>query len=80
MKTPGIVRKIDEAGRIVIPTELRKALNLQSDDLLELQCRGDAIVLRKYAPACVFCGGQDGLSVFEEKYICSHCLRNLRKV
>ena len=80
MKTPGIVRKIDESGRIVIPNELRKALDLQCGDLMEMRCHGDTLVLREYAPDCVFCGSREALSRYQEKYICSVCLRNLRKV
>ena len=80
MKTLGIVRKIDESGRIVIPNELRNALELGHGDEVEMRCQGDTIVLRKFAPLCVFCGSRERLAQYQEKFICSVCLRNLRKV
>lgn len=80
MRTPGMVRKMDSLGRVVIPWELRKAMDIQNGDELELQCEGSCITIRKFAPNCIFCGSREGLLTYEEKHICSVCLRNLRKV
>lgn len=80
MRTPGMVRKVDELGRIVIPHELRKALGIRNGDELELCCEGERLVLRKFSSTCVFCGESEDLSVYKEKYVCGKCLRNLRKV
>ena len=80
MRTPGIVRKVDELGRIVIPHELRKAMGIHNGDELELCCEGEQLVLRKFHSACVFCGERADLSVYKEKFVCGNCLRNLRKV
>lgn len=54
MKSTGIVRKVDELGRIVIPMELRKSLGISEKDPMEIFVDGDQIILRKYAPGCVF--------------------------
>ena len=55
MKSTGIVRKVDELGRIVIPIELRRTLDIDIKDALEIYVDGDQIILKKYEPACIFC-------------------------
>ena len=80
MKTPGMIRKMDELGRIVIPQGIRKALEMQSGDSVELCMEGDRLVIRKYTSTCVFCGSREQLLRFEEKHICQDCLQALRKV
>ena len=55
MKSTGIVRKVDELGRIVLPIELRRTLDISEKDTLEIYVEGSAIVLRKYRPSCIFC-------------------------
>lgn len=79
MSTPGMVRKVDELGRIVIPHEIRRTLGIGSGDTLELCCREDGLLLRKFPAECVFCGGREDLFVYQEKHICGQCLRDLRK-
>ena len=56
MKSTGVVRKVDELGRIVIPVELRRTLNIDVKDALEIYVDGDQVILKKYEPACIFCG------------------------
>ena len=56
MKSTGIVRKVDELGRIVLPIELRRTMGIDVKDALEIYVEGDTIMLRKYEPSCVFCG------------------------
>ena len=56
MKATGIVRKVDELGRIVLPIELRRTLNIRHEDPIEIFVDGDYIMLKKYEPACIFCG------------------------
>lgn len=80
MRMPGLIRKMDNLGRVVIPQELRKALDIQSGDAVELQLENRVVLLRKFAPGCVFCGKSEDLVTYEEKYICGACLRKLRKV
>ncbi len=80
MKIPGMIRKVDELGRIVIPHAVRQALDIHSGDQLELICGEDCLVLRKFPAACVFCGCNSELMVYQEKHICRCCLQDLRRV
>ena len=80
MKSTGIVRKVDELGRIVLPVELRRTLDLAEKDALEIYVDGDAIMMKKYAPACIFCGETKNVSVFCGKNICSKCLQQLKQL
>jgi transcriptional pleiotropic regulator of transition state genes len=79
MKSTGIVRKVDELGRIVIPKELRRTLNIEEKDGMEIFVDGANIILRKYEPACVFCGQADDVTVHKGKNICKPCRSELRK-
>ena len=79
MKATGIVRRIDELGRVVLPVELRRTLNLEVRDPVEIFIDGDAIVLRKYDAACLFCGGTRELLSYRGKQICRSCLHRLRE-
>ena len=67
MKSTGIVRKVDELGRIVLPIELRRTLNIEVKDALEIYVDDDSIMLKQYEPACIFCGSADGVSEFKGK-------------
>ncbi len=80
MKSTGIVRNIDELGRLVIPKEMRKNMGIATDDPVEIFVENDRIILQKYAPACAFCGGIDGITVFREKKICADCLAELKSL
>jgi transcriptional pleiotropic regulator of transition state genes len=73
MKTTGIVRKIDDLGRMVIPIELRKTMNINKKDPMEIFVDGDKIILSKYEPACIFCGSADDVIEFEGRTICGSC-------
>ena len=77
MKSTGIVRHIDELGRIVVPKEIRKKLGIANTDPVEIFIEGDRIILAKYAPVCHFCGSDEGLTVFKEKNICASCIGEL---
>ena len=79
MKATGIVRKIDELGRVVLPIELRRTMNLDVRYPVEIFLEGDSIVLRKYEAACLFCGGTHNLTSFRGKQICADCLRQLQE-
>jgi transcriptional pleiotropic regulator of transition state genes len=73
MKTTGIVRKIDDLGRMVIPVELRKTMNINKKDPMEIFVDGDKVILRKYEPACIFCGSADDVIEYEGRTICGSC-------
>ncbi len=77
MKSTGIVRKVDELGRIVLPKELRRTYEINEKDPLEILVDGERIVLRKYEPACIFCGNARDVNVYKGKNICSECMDEL---
>ncbi|BBB90326.1 MAG TPA: AbrB/MazE/SpoVT family DNA-binding domain-containing protein [Methylomusa anaerophila] len=77
MKSTGIVRKVDELGRVVIPIELRRTLDIEEKDALEIYTDNDRIILRKYEPACVFCGNADEVINFKNKNVCRTCLESM---
>ena len=79
MKSTGIVRKVDELGRVVLPVEIRRTLEIAERESLEIFVEGDAIILKKYLPACVFCGSTGMLESFRGKKICADCLNKLRR-
>lgn len=78
MKATGIVRKVDELGRIVLPMELRRTLNIQKEDPVEIFVDDDKIVLRKYEPACVFCGNAKDVQVIKGKNVCKNCIDEMK--
>ncbi|MGM9522407.1 MAG: AbrB/MazE/SpoVT family DNA-binding domain-containing protein [Oscillospiraceae bacterium] len=78
MKSTGIVRKVDELGRIVIPIELRRTLGIEEKDSLEIYVNEDNIILRKYEPACIFCGKAKDVSSYKGKNICAKCMEELK--
>ncbi len=77
MKSTGIVRKVDELGRIVLPKELRQILNIDKKDPLEIFVDNTSIVLQKYEPACIFCNSVDDVRQFKGRNICLECLKEL---
>lgn len=77
MKSTGIVRKVDELGRIVLPIELRRTLDIDVKDALEIYVEGNQIILQKYEPDCVFCGDSKDVLRFKEKNICRKCIHDL---
>ena len=79
MKSTGIVRKVDELGRVVLPIELRRTLDIAEKDALETYVDGSTIILKKYEPACIFCANAKDVSVYKGKNICPECLNELRK-
>lgn len=80
MKAVGIVRKVDELGRIVLPIELRRTLDIEIKDPIEIFVDGDYILLKKYEPACVFCGNAKNVKRIHDKNVCEDCLKELREL
>ena len=78
MKSTGIVRKVDELGRVVLPIELRRTFNIAERDALEIYTEDGMIILKKYEPTCVFCGDAREIETFKGKNICSKCRKELR--
>ncbi len=79
MKSTGIVRKVDELGRIVVPMELRKTMDIKEKDPIEIYTEGDSIILRKYTSSCIFCGSNQNSVNFEGKIICKTCLDKIKE-
>ena len=79
MKSTGIIRKVDELGRIVLPIELRRTLDIAERDELEIYMEGDRIVLQKFEPSCIFCSSARELVSYRGKNICQECIRSMGK-
>lgn len=78
MKATGITRPVDPLGRIVIPIELRRSMEIKTDDLLEVFVEGDYIMLKKNEPKCIFCGSTENLTSVHDRCVCSACIREMR--
>ena len=78
MKSTGIVRKVDELGRIVLPIEMRRTLDIAEKDALEIYVEGSSVILKKYKPSCIFSDGTKDITVFMGKNVCPKCLKELK--
>ena len=79
LKSTGIVRKVDELGRIVLPIELRRTLDIAEKDSLEIYMDGASIVLKKYQPACIFCDDAQDVITYRGKNVCTRCIKALQE-
>jgi len=79
MKSTGVVRKVDELGRIVIPIEIRRTLGIDERDPMEIYVEESTIMLRKYEPACIFCGSSQDITEYAGKNICAKCIQTLKQ-
>ena len=77
LKSTGIVRKVDELGRVVIPIELRRTLGIDVKDSLEIYVDSERIILKKYEPACLFCGNADNVQHYKGRIVCNDCIQEL---
>ena len=80
MKSTGIVRKVDELGRVVLPIELRRTLEIAERDSLEIYVDGASIILKKYEPACTFCGDAADVVPYKGKNVCKKCLEEMKNL
>ena len=80
MKSTGIIRKVDDLGRIVLPIELRRTLDIAERDELEIYMENDQIILRKYEPACIFCGSDRKLVAYNGKNVCRECVKAMTEL
>ena len=80
VKSTGIVRKVDELGRVVLPIELRRNLGIDERDGLEIFVEDDQIILKKYLPSCIFCSNAGDVIQFNGKNVCKNCLEKLCSV
>ncbi len=79
MKSTGILRTIDNLGRIVLPIELRRHLSIGPKDSVEIFVEKDSVVLKKHQPNCAFCGSEKNVAEFKGKFICKDCIKELNK-
>ncbi len=78
LKSTGIVRQVDELGRITLPIELRRTLEINEKDSLEIFVEGSTIVLKKYEPSCMFCGNARNIISYKDRNICAECLEEIK--
>ena len=78
MKATGIVRKVDELGRIVLTIEMRRTMDIADRDALEIYVEGSSVILKKYKPSCIFCDSTKEITEFKGKNICPKCLKDLK--
>lgn len=77
MKSTGIIRRVDELGRVVIPIEIRNQFNIVEKDPIEIYVDGSSIILKKFEPNCIFCGNNQDLLSFHDKLICTKCANKI---
>ena len=80
MKSTGVTRKVDELGRFVLPIEIRRALDIEEKDALEIFTDEERIILQKYQPACIFCSNVNNIVLFSDKRICRSCLEKMKQL
>ena len=80
MKSTGIIRRVDELGRVVIPIEIRNQFNIIEKDPIGIYVEGGTIVLKKFEPNCIFCGNTKNLVAFNDKLICEECAKKIGKL
>ena len=80
IKSTGIVRRVDELGRVVIPIELRNKFGILEKDPIEIYVDGSSIILKKYEPNCIFCGSSKDTLEYNDKLICKKCLDKINKL
>lgn len=78
MKSTGVVRQLDTLGRVVIPIELRRTMDIAVKDTLEIFVEGDQIILKKYHPCCIFCNEANDVVHYKGKLVCKKCLEELK--
>ena len=80
MKSTGMIRRVDELGRVVIPKEIRNKLDISEKDPIEIFIDGNSIVLKKFESGCVFCNSSKDLTVYKDKFFCRKCLAKINSL
>jgi transcriptional pleiotropic regulator of transition state genes len=80
LKPVGIVRKVDQLGRVVLPKSLRKRYQMNEGEPVEILVQGDHIMLEKYRPKCVFCSSPEKVMEYKEKHICASCMEEMSQM
>jgi len=79
MKSTGVVRQLDTLGRIVLPIELRRTMDIGVKDMLEIFVEDDQIILKKYHPSCIFCSDARDVVAYRGKLVCKKCMADLKE-
>ena len=81
MKSTGIIRGLDNMGRVVIPKEIRKFLDMtEGEDAIEIYMQDDCIVLKKHKPSCIFCSAEEDCIEFENQTVCKSCIEKMQMI
>lgn len=81
MKSTGIIRGLDNMGRVVIPKEIRKFLDMtEGEDAIEIYMQDDCIVLKKHKPSCIFCSAEEDCIEFENQTVCKNCIEKMQMI
>ncbi|MDF2720745.1 MAG: hypothetical protein K0Q59_420 [Paenibacillus sp.] len=80
MRPAGVVRRVDQLGRIVLPKSLRKRYRMNEGDPIEILVAGDQILLERYRPKCVICGEMNGITAYKDKHVCTNCMREMSEL
>lgn len=79
MKVSGIIRNLDCLGRVVIPKEIRKKLDINEGEAVTIMDGDNAVIIKKYRRGCIFCGGEDELIEYKDMCVCSKCRKYLNR-
>ncbi|MBP3270891.1 MAG: AbrB/MazE/SpoVT family DNA-binding domain-containing protein [Ruminococcus sp.] len=77
MKSTGIIRNVDDLGRIVLPIEIRRTFDLDTKDQVEIYTDNDMIILKKFQRSCIFCKSSEDIKIYKDKAVCAKCLEEL---
>lgn len=80
VKSTGIIRRVDDLGRVVIPKEIRSSLEVNEKDQVEFFVEGNNVIIQKYEEKCCFCGSTDNLCEYKSKLICKNCFSNIKNL
>ena len=80
MKSTGVIRRVDELGRVVIPKEIRNGLEIEEKDPLEIYVEGEKIILKKHTTSCIFCNSNKNLNDYKDKVVCLNCMSEIAKL
>ena len=80
MKATGIVRRLDELGRVVIPIELRRTLEMEDRQEIEIYVEDDVIILKKFEKACLFCDRKMDVMEVHGKSVCRKCIDEMKEI
>lgn len=79
MSSNGIIRKLDRLGRVVIPKEIRKSLDIKEGEAVTIIDESNHVIIKKYYDGCIFCGSQEDLIEYKNMHVCKKCRESLNR-